>query len=195
MSAARTVLTFFVVGAALIATYYLPRVFNGASGTVAPIDAPDHGCEGARTLPYEDLASAETATLCLINAERRSQALVPLRVDPRLRAAAVDHSEDMVEQGFYAHTSPDGSGTAERIARAGYVPSPGGITGENLAIGEEQHAMPAAIVASWMASPGHRENILRPEFREIGIGISAEPAERSPPDADGATYTTDFGSG
>ena len=41
-----------------------------------------------------------------------------------------------------------------------------------------------------MSSPGHRENILRPQFREIGIGIALGAAGAG---ADGATYTADFG--
>ena len=51
-------------------------------------------------------------------------------------------------------------------------------------------ATAAEIHRAWMDSPGHRANILRPQFREIGIGIALGAAGAGP---DGATYTADFG--
>ena len=63
--------------------------------------------------------------------------------------------------------------------------------GENLASGEETAGTPHEIVEGWMNSPGHRANILRPEFREIGIGLAYEPPQ--PVSGRVAVYTTNFG--
>jgi hypothetical protein len=65
------------------------------------------------------------------------------------------------------------------------------VLGENLAWGTGGLATPGAIMQAWMNSPGHRENILNPDFREVGIGVVAgNPAAA---DGYGATYATEFG--
>src|SRR5919107_1385530 len=70
------------------------------------------------------------------------------------------------------------------------VVAPAAPVGENLAWGQGNLATPRAIAVAWMNSPGHRHNILQPEFTEIGVGI----VPGTPGDATwGATYTTDFG--
>jgi len=96
----------------------------------------------------------------------------------------------MAAHHYFAHHGQDGSEPAERILAAGYAG--GRVTGENLAWGQGERASPAFIVDGWMHSPGHRANILRPGFDEIGIGIVAAPVQTSPV-ADGATYDTTFG--
>ncbi|HEV3002144.1 MAG TPA: CAP domain-containing protein, partial [Solirubrobacteraceae bacterium] len=68
----------------------------------------------------------------------------------------------------------------------------GWSVGENIAWGSGTLSSPAGIVAAWMASPGHKENLLNPTYREIGIGI-VPGSPRSPEMAGAATYTTDFG--
>ena len=81
---------------------------------------------------------------------------------------------------------------ADRILRTGYARDQGWSLGENIAWGTGGLATAAEIHRAWMRSPGHKANILRRQFREIGIGI----AIGAPVDAgglDGATYTADFG--
>ena len=63
--------------------------------------------------------------------------------------------------------------------------------GENIAWGSGALATPRAIVNGWMHSPGHRANILRASFRDIGIGIRL--GAPGPGLSGGATYVTDFG--
>ena len=65
---------------------------------------------------------------------------------------------------------------------AGYISSSrvGYEVGENIAWGTAALATPRAIVAAWMASPGHRANILDPRYRETGIGVSRTLPPRSP---------------
>ncbi|MGW5618218.1 CAP domain-containing protein [Streptomyces sp. NPDC003877] len=102
----------------------------------------------------------------LTNRARAGAGLPPLAVDPVLTAAAQAHSADMVARAFYAHTAPDGSRPWDRAAAAG---STRRAIGENIACGQRS---PADVVEGWMNSPGHRANILRPDFTHIGIGFA-----------------------
>ena len=183
-----------VVVAVLALGYTLanPHVslFPSSSGGGAP-PAPAHGCAHANDVPDAGtLADDRRATLCLLNRERRIRGLPPLRVDRHLERAAQLYSARMAARDFFEHVAPDGSAPPERIAAAGYGRAR--VTGENLGWGEQKAGEPAAMVDGWMHSPGHRANILQPAYREIGIGIVPEAPR---PDADGATYTTEFGSG
>jgi uncharacterized protein YkwD len=125
-----------------------------------------------------------------LNYERRSRGLGALRAEPRLRRAALRHSRDMVERRYLEHVSPDGVPFDRRIAAAGFRIGPRTVVGENLATGERANGSPAVIVEGWMGSPGHRRNILRPQFRLIGIGIVPRYAEGE--DVPGGTYATEF---
>jgi uncharacterized protein YkwD len=100
----------------------------------------------------------------LTNEYRQSQKLAPLKLNSELAIAAQRHSEEMVSLDFFDHSSPDGRKPENRTAAAGYK---GRYTGENIAAGS---STPEDVVRGWINSPGHRENILNPNAREIGIG-------------------------
>ena len=128
--------------------------------------------------------------LCLHNRERSARGLPALKENPLLRQAAEDHSTDMVSAGFFSHDAPGGGSMVDRILGTGYAKGAGWSIGENIAWGTGCLATAAQIQRAWMDSPGHKANILRRQFREIGIGIAiGAPAG----DSDGATYTADFG--
>ena len=97
-----------------------------------------------------------------------------------LQRAAEGHSAEMVAEDYFEHVSPSGSTPVDRVSSSGYIPSPqvGYVIGENLAWGTLSLATPEAIVAAWMASPAHRANILEGEYRETGIGVSAQVPAR-----------------
>jgi uncharacterized protein YkwD len=129
------------------------------------------------------------AALCLVNQERTSRGLAPLKANRRLANAAAAHSRDMVAHNYFAHESLSGTDFATRIRKAGYrAPT----LGEDLAWGSGPLGTARAIVKGWMDSPGHRANILYPKFREAGMGVAiGDPGAGE----QGATYTLDFGSG
>ncbi|MDB5915328.1 MAG: putative rane protein [Ramlibacter sp.] len=106
----------------------------------------------------------EDRMLELVNAERRAAGLKPVRPDPELVQVARAHSRDMLARGYFGHVSPDGHDLGQRLqqARLGYL-----TAGENLALA------PTLVSAhnGLMHSPGHRANILRPQFGRLGIGI------------------------
>jgi uncharacterized protein YkwD len=92
--------------------------------------------------------------LAAFNAERQRRRLPPFLPDHRLTAAASGHADDMARHGRLSHTGSDGSEFYERIARAGLS---GVAMGEVIAQGQTTVEQ---VVASWMASPGHRAQIL-----------------------------------
>ena len=77
----------------------------------------------------------------------------------------------------------------------GYISSSriGYEVGENIGWGTLWEATPRAIVAAWMASPGHRANILDARFRDTAIGVSPHPPSSLARGQAGAIYTQDFG--
>lgn len=119
----------------------------------------------ARPLTPEDLARTRADVVELTNRERGRARLAPLAVDRWLTAAAQAHSADMVARDFYSHTSPEGTQPWDRAAAAG---SRRRTIGENIACGQRSAA---EVVEGWMNSPGHRANILKPDFTHIGVGF------------------------
>jgi uncharacterized protein YkwD len=165
-----------------------------AAALLAPATAAAADCPGQELEPSAaNMAQVEAATLCLLNAERTPRGLPALRGNVQLRTAAVRHSADMVEQGYFSHDSLDGRSFTDRIDDAGYIPRSGRwVVGENIGWGSGSLGTPGLMVAGWMQSPGHRSNILDRDYREIGIGIAFEPPA-DPTQLLKATYTTDFG--
>jgi uncharacterized protein YkwD len=106
----------------------------------------------------------------------------PLAWNARLEAAAYEHSADMAAKDYFSHDSADGRGVAFRIDASGYRWS---IIAENIAAGDLDLA---ALVAGWMASPGHCANIMNAALRDMGLAC-AENARS----AFGRYFTLDLG--
>lgn len=113
------------------------------------------------TRPRPDL---EKQMLDLVNQERVKAGLKPLAADPELTEVARKHSADMFARGYFAHDTPEGVTPFDRM-RAANVRFL--TAGENLALAP---TIPVAHTGL-MNSPGHRANILRPEFGRVGIGV------------------------
>jgi uncharacterized protein YkwD len=149
-------------------------------------------CANSDVLPTADnLALVRAAVLCLHNQTRAAQGLPLLRENAKLDKAALGHSSDMVAAGYFDHTAPGGATFVDRIVGARYVQRSDGWTlGENLAWGTGDLSTPAGVMKSWMNSPGHKANILKRAYRDVGIGIRlGVPSDGTI----GATYTLDFG--
>jgi uncharacterized protein YkwD len=158
----------------------------------ATAQAAPSACQSSASMrpTQENITQVEQSVLCLVNAERTRRGLPRLKANDRLEDAAVKHSRDMVKRRFFAHDSPGGSSPSDRIKDAGYLKDARGWTvGENLAWGTGSYATPQRIVDGWMNSAGHKANILRSSFKEIGVGV----ALGAPGHNGGATYTTTFG--
>jgi uncharacterized protein YkwD len=114
---------------------------------------------------------------------RARHGLRALHAESHLRRAARGHSADMRRGGYFSHTSRDGRSAADRVRAAGYRRA--AAVGEIIAYGSGRLSRPRAIVRAWMRSPSHRDAILSPEFREIGVGVVRDGRQ--------AWATADFG--
>ena len=160
---------------------------------------PEAGVGGGRSCGSVDdqptaasLSEVADTILCLVNAERTRRGLSALQIEARLTRASRDHADDMVRKVYFAHDSRDGRSVLDRIKATGYLGRRGGIVGENLGWGSGIYSTPQSLVDGWMASPGHRANILQRRYRHIGIGvILGSPRRRGLDDA--VTVATDFG--
>lgn len=111
------------------------------------------------------------------NEARRKNGLPALEPDKTLTTLAREKSDDMIKHHYFSHPDPSGKTIKEKYAEV--KPKVGGMVGlgENISIqGKNAYNDPTTtarcIVDGFMVSPGHRKNILQPEFTHMGIGIS-----------------------
>jgi uncharacterized protein YkwD len=158
------------------------------SGVAAPGD-----CGDTSTMPTADnLAQINQMVLCLVNFQRSDNGLPPLSSNPQLQQAAEGMAAEMVQQQFFSHETPDGKTVVDRVEPTGYIPnSSDWVVGENLAWGSGGLSTPQAIVNGWMNSPGHRANILAPDYKDIGLAAAMGAPSSS--QSGGTTYVNDFG--
>ncbi len=162
--------------------------------TEGEAQASSGGCEYENTMPRSSttLRRAESATLCLVNRERRARGLHALTRSTALDGASRGYARSMVRHRFFAHVTPGGGTLKQRIRESSYLDGARGYKlGENLAWGSGSLAAPKRRVASWMNSPGHRANILNPRFRHLGVGLSTGAPKAT--SLRSATYVTHFG--
>ncbi|MFF9482284.1 CAP domain-containing protein [Streptomyces sp. NPDC014733] len=151
---------------------------HGGSGDTggSPATAPKPTTRPQRSVDAG--TSAEAQVLSLVNDERAKAGCAPVKADTQLASLARAFSGDMAARGFFDHTDPDGKGPWDRARAAGISD----LGGENIARGQ---ADAAAVMESWMNSPGHRANILNCEYRTLGVGVHRGPG--------GPWWTQDFG--
>ena len=117
----------------------------------------------------------------LVNAERAGRGLVTFVWHERVAAVALGHSTDMAAHGSLRHDGSDGSDAGDRLLRAGFAWT---AWGENIAAGYPEAR---SVLAAWMASPGHRRQLLA-DFTYVGIAVVAA--------SNGTPYwTLDFANG
>jgi uncharacterized protein YkwD len=149
-------------------------------------------CTNTDVMPTaQNIELVRAAILCLHNQIRVQAGLPTLKDNAKLRKAATGQSNDMVANGYFDHTSPDGDTFVDRIIGAGYTKRNDGWTlGENLAWGTGDLSTAQGVMNAWMNSAGHKANILKKAYREVGIGIKlGVPTDNGV----GATITADFG--
>ena len=102
-----------------------------------------------------------------INTERTNRDIPALTTNSMLTKAAQSKSNDMIARNYFSHIDPDGHYIWDKIVAFGYTPYT--TLGENLAI---DFPNTTGLVAAWMDSPEHRENLLSANFKDTGIGVS-----------------------
>ena len=116
--------------------------------------------------PLSDLGAVRGALLAAVNRERQDAGRGPFEADPALDRLAQLQAEDMLDRGYYGHQDLEGQGPAERLTAAGYRWR---AVGENIAKGIFS---PEVALERWMASSGHRRNLLAREFSRLGTGVA-----------------------
>lgn len=155
-----------------------------------------------------DIASFEKRIHFLINSERKERRLASLKWDPALSKIARKHSRDMAARNYLQHTNPEGRGPVDRCRQSSYpirsIPSGGGYyhlgCAENLFQATvlksqryvngvlhsskyySKNELAALTVNGWMASSGHRANLLKAYWVREGIGVAVS--------SDGQVYVT-----
>lgn len=135
-----------------------PRSSNPAPLEVAPPPAP---VQTDINTGFKDL---EWQVFDFTNQQRIQAGLVPLTLNFTLNGVAEKHSVDMATRSYFSHQGLDGSQPWDRMRTGGYNYS---RAAENIAFG---YPSALEVVTAWMNSPGHRQNILDPNLREIGVG-------------------------
>ena len=110
-------------------------------------------------------ANLGAEVLVLTNLERTGAGLGALSWHGPLAQVGFEHSWDMNTRSFFSHTNPCGAEPWDRVDRAGIAWN---AIGENIARGQ---STAAAVMAAWMGSTGHRDNILDARFTRCSIGV------------------------
>lgn len=155
-----------------------PRGPEVAALFLVQVGSPDRRAEHQGGSEPSTVEAARTEVLQRINALRAGVGLSPLRSDPRLDGVAQAYAEEMAQQGYFSHLSPDGSDLRARLKRASYAYE---RAGENLGLA----AGPLAAHFAIEHSPGHRRNLIDPGYALLGLGI----ARRSTADRDEVILT------
>lgn len=128
------------------------------------------GREKERVVEPTTVPEARVAVLARINALRRAHGVQELVLDDTLNAVAQAYSDRMANEGFFAHVAPDGSDLRGRLSAAGSVYR---SAGENLGLASG----PLAAHFGIEHSPGHRSNLLGPQFTHAGIGVTFQKVD------------------
>lgn len=115
---------------------------------------------------YSDAHLTEFGVITETNKRRSEAGLSPLSESSLLNQAAEKKLQDMFSGQYFEHMSPSGRGPKDLAEDVGYSYV---VIGENLALGNFKDDN--MLLEAWMASPGHRENILNSRYRDIGIAV------------------------
>ncbi len=145
-----------------------------------PRDSASPG-EDASITRAAEIESLEQQCLDEVNRIRRNRGLAPLEFYEELLPVARGYSRRMAEEHFFSHDDPDGRTVRERLDDANIKWR---VVGENLAYSNGYISPVVASLHGWMESPGHRKNLLDPDYRLTAIGAWISP--------DGTVYFTEI---
>ena len=153
------------IGSRIVAVICLSLLAAGCGITGVEIVSPEYAAR-----PVEPLNPQ--AALAEVNEFRKVNGAPPLVLDAHLMRAAAMQAEDQARRGSMGHDGSDGSRPMDRAIRAGYHPK---IASENVAAGYKSFS---DVMRGWEGSSGHRENLLRPNVKAIGVGMSQSSSGR-----------------
>ena len=170
-------------------------IVAAAACGIPPAAGAAAACPGANLSPAAATAhTIDAAVLCLINGARSAHHLPAVSNNRQLGAVATGQVRTMVRLDYFSDVRPTGQ-TPMSLVRSSHYPARSATlsVGEIIAWGSGSYATPAHIFAEWMASPGHRDVILTPEYRDAGVSFTnAVPGVLGTGGA-GSTYAVEFG--
>ena len=128
------------------------------------VPAPKPEVPTGPTESVSGISSIEMEVIRLVNIERQKQGMAPLVASSALSNVARKKSEDMAVNNYFSHTSPTYGSSSNMMKTFGINSS---YSGENIAKGQ---LSAESVVRAWMNSSGHRDNIMNPSFKTIGVG-------------------------
>jgi uncharacterized protein YkwD len=151
----------------------LPAPLDALAGATLVLENPAGGTLAEAPM---DPVSTEAQLVERINALRAEHGRRPLALDTALSDLARERSEDMVARGYFGHDIP-GVGFAPHWLLSQLADARG--AGENLGLSiEPNDRVVDSLFATWVASPSHRENMLRPQYSHVGVGTVEVPGPR-----------------
>ncbi|QJW83609.1 hypothetical protein HK414_04520 [Ramlibacter terrae] len=147
-----------------LAPIFDPAIQRSLHALTVPAESRNSVSLPVRVTNAEPAPELEARMLAMVNAERAKAGLKPLRADPELTQVARAHSRDMFERAYFSHVTPEGKELSHRLrqAKLGYP-----AAGENLALAPTVTGAHQGLDEF----PGHRANILRPQFGRAGIAV------------------------
>jgi uncharacterized YkwD family protein len=150
------------VGELLDANQYIKNPDSLAIGQIINIPAINNNIVTTTNNKNREL---ETEVVRLVNVERSKVGIPSLKENGELSLIARDKSQDFINKNYFAHNSPTYGTPFEMLRTYGIKFTE---AGENIAKGQKSAV---EVMDSWMNSPGHRENILNPNFNKLGVGV------------------------
>lgn len=150
-------------GKKYVLTYKGDNIIVKPTATPKPttVPAPEPTTESKQT----NEMTHEEQVVELVNKVRTKEGLAALKIDSVIAEAAAIRAKEI--RSCYSHTRPDGTGFRDLLVEFGFSKGKAFNSGENLVGGFKT---PEAAMSSWMGSPGHKTNILDPDFTSIGVG-------------------------
>lgn len=111
--------------------------------------------------------SLQKKVISIVNQNRKKKGLEALTMDEKLMKAAQDRAKELTKS--FSHTRPNGTSCFTIFEKYKITPT---ASGENIAAGQRSAA---AVMDSWMNSPGHKGNIMNNRFKKIGVGLVIVP--------------------
>ena len=148
---------------------YVRQIFGGAIEDTINFSTVEPGSNQSLSLNFKTTSGtvdsrAEQEMLELVNIERNKNGLPSLAFDESLTELAESHAKDMLARGYFSHYTPEGLSPFDRMEQANISYQ---YAGENLAFAPDVNIAETGL----MKSPGHRANILSPNFKKVGIGV------------------------
>ncbi len=181
-----------VITAALTGCASAPTTSQANASCAPGTAAASRASVSDLTISRQTKAALASRIIELTNQQRRNAGLRPYRLDcaELLQSVAIGHSDSMARHNTFGHVDRYGRKPLDRVLAA--KPTFTGLVAENVALigfeyrgsfmarrrnalaGIRVEELAQDFVGNWMKSPGHKENILRPDVTQIGVGIAID---------------------